>query len=581
MKVGYKLCLILAAAALLATGAATARAAWFMDQARFHASAHGELGCLECHQSVAQDPAHPSPEKVDLSWRKLFKPKRCTTCHEEIPEQLAQGVHGGRKVKNPAGYQYCLRCHNPHTQPRLGENRIGNFQPGIPKSRQCAACHQEEKALPPPPPEEKGCYVCHMIPLKQTPAAARARQRFVCLTCHGKPGNPQAVRFDPADLATSPHAKQDCLTCHPGGDRFPHTGRNPAACSDCHPAHHDEAISGDLHRGVDCAGCHLKGMKVMRPRPGGPVLAEVAARPGEFTTAHQLADTKDQASCRRCHHAGNRVGAAAMVLPPKGLLCLPCHSATFTARDTVTQVGLAVFLLGLIGALSFWATGAGGLGAALAATGRAIFSSRCGRMLKALVLDGLLQRRLWRISPVRGLIHNLIFLPFLLRFTWGMVALMGSLIWPQADWPWPLLYKNAPATAFFFDLTGLMVLAGVAAAALRRLRSGRPSLPDLPRPDWPALGLLLGIVILGFLLEAMRIAMTGAPAGSGWAFIGYGLSRLLGSGQWLNSAYGYLWYAHAILTAGFAAYLPFSRMFHIILAPVLLMAQAADDKHHG
>jgi hypothetical protein len=33
------------------------------------------------------------------------------------------------------------------------------------------------------------------------------------------------------------------------------------------------------------------------------------------------------------------------------------------------------------------------------------------------------------------------------------------------------------------------------------------------------------------------------------------------------------------LTGAFVAYLPFSRMFHIVLAPVLLAVNAADRRH--
>ena len=43
----------------------------------------------------------------------------------------------------------------------------------------------------------------------------------------------------------------------------------------------------------------------------------------------------------------------------------------------------------------------------------------------------------------------------------------------------------------------------------------------------------------------------------------------------LEDIYGTVWYIHAVLTGAFAACLPFSRMFHIVLAPVLLAVNAA------
>jgi nitrate reductase gamma subunit len=320
------------------------------------------------------------------------------------------------------------------------------------------------------------------------------------------------------------------------------------------------------------------------------------AKPGVLSRVHGQVDTSSQESCRRCHRPGNRVGAAAMVLPAKGIACMPCHAATWSRGDDFSFAGLIIFGLGLLGALTFWFSGAtGGLLAAerpqslgsklcdaASQTLRAIFSRRILAILKALLLDGFLQRRLWRLSPLRGLIHNLIFLPFTLRFFWGLVALIATENAPGAAWPWLLVNKNAPLTALVFDISGLLVLLGAAAAMARRLAAtGDDRRPGgLPRPDWLAMGLLAAIVLVGFVLEAMRIALTGAPPGAAWAFVGYALSGLFGSGAGSAAAYGYIWYIHAILTGAFVAYLPFSRMFHIILAPVVLAAGAVVETEH-
>jgi nitrate reductase gamma subunit len=89
-----------------------------------------------------------------------------------------------------------------------------------------------------------------------------------------------------------------------------------------------------------------------------------------------------------------------------------------------------------------------------------------------------------------------------------------------------------------------------------------------------ALGLIGGIVVVGFILEGMRIAMVEGPADAVYAIVGFGISRLFWGVTGLTDAYGYLWYVHAILTAVFVAYLPFSRLMHIIMAPVVLVMNA-------
>ena len=99
----------------------------------------------------------------------------------------------------------------------------------------------------------------------------------------------------------------------------------------------------------------------------------------------------------------------------------------------------------------------------------------------------------------------------------------------------------------------------------------------LPGQDRWALSLIAGIVIIGFILEGMRITMTGWPENSGYAVIGYGFSLMFAGMTGLTDIYGYIWYLHAILTGAFVAYLPFSRLMHIIMAPVVLAMNAVSD----
>ena len=169
--------------------------------------------------------------------------------------------------------------------------------------------------------------------------------------------------------------------------------------------------------------------------------------------------------------------------------------------------------------------------------------------------------------------------PFFLRFLWGMVALMASLWAPGRDWPWAMLDKNHAVHGIFFDATGLMIIAGAAVAILRGACSPSAKLPAMPRHDRLASGLLGAIVGVGFVLEGMRIAMTGYPPGSAYAFVGDALSRFFFSVSGLEDIYGYVWYLHAGLTGAFVAYLPFSCMFHIVLAPVVIALNAADRGH--
>jgi nitrate reductase gamma subunit len=155
----------------------------------------------------------------------------------------------------------------------------------------------------------------------------------------------------------------------------------------------------------------------------------------------------------------------------------------------------------------------------------------------------------------------------------GMMALTLSLAFPETDLSAAMLDKNHPFRALLFDLTGLMIIAGVAAALLRG-NVDREAIDHLPPPG-RAMTLLLGfIVLVGFFLEGLRIAMTGWPDGAQYAILGYGVSLLMKGMTGLSDIYGYVWHAHAIIVGVFAALIPFTRMIHMITAPVVLMADA-------
>ena len=125
---------------------------------------------------------------------------------------------------------------------------------------------------------------------------------------------------------------------------------------------------------------------------------------------------------------------------------------------------------------------------------------------------------------------------------------------------------------------GLVLLLGVVLALARRPAGVSSEARSLPGRDRAALVLILLVAGVGFLLEGMRMAMTGGPEGSGFAFVGRGLSFLFAGAQDLTLAYGYVWYVHAVLTGAFVAYLPFSRLIHVIAAPVVLALNASEQE---
>jgi nitrate reductase gamma subunit len=571
-------CLILS----LAATPSFAEASWLVDPEVFHASVHGRTSCLDCHGEIPQK-LHPDPRDITKRQTAFFKAEQCLACHDDVLEKLSSNLHGSIQIDDSEKYRNCIACHDPHAQQTVSGGSV-RFDASMPRHRQCGACHDHKNALPALPPEDESCMSCHSTAAFDDPEGMQG----ICLHCHGE-GAGEARGLTAARLPlirpqmyeATPHSGMACTTCHPESSDFEHDKQKVRDCRRCHSPH-PEKVAHDAHSSVGCGACHLQGVRPKKISRSGKVLYVRAQRPGEISAIHEMKRQTGETSCRRCHTSGNQVGAAAMILPPKGVLCMPCHAATFSAGEPATILGLAVFFVGMI---LFLAPGLSSRGGGTSVFSnlpqfflsglKAVFSRRAFHMLKVFLLDVMLQRRLFRRSKGRWCIHGLIFYPMVFRFLWGLIALIGSAQEPQGEWIWAMLDKNDPLTAFLFDLTGVMLIMGIVLAFVRGARKRDP-IPGVPGRDRIALGLIAAVVLAGFLLEGMRIAMAGSPAGSVYAFLGYGISRIFAGSSALTGSYGYAWYAHAVLTAAFVAYIPFSRLLHVIVAPWVLVSR---DEH--
>jgi len=587
------LIILLLSIACLILSCLSANASWMIDPARFHISAHGQTSCQECHENISDQDLHPDPIDVTKSGRDFFRPDKCLDCHDSIMDDLKEGSHGSLEVKDPGKYRDCIGCHDPHYQTRIGDEDAARLDPARPIQEQCGVCHETRSALPSPSSEDEGCMTCHHAMKADDPEETKRINRL-CLHCHGKSGTEaQAVTgksvplIDEESHESTTHAAVACTTCHRKAASFIHHQQEPVECGQCHLPHH-EKTAADAHMTVSCQSCHLKGIRAVRDTESKCIRWEKDRALGERSFIHEMVRFDKETTCQRCHFAGNALGAAAMTLPAKSIICMPCHTATFSVDDTITIVALLIFLGGLLLFFSVYLSGSlpgiasGNLFAKLckllANAVRALFSAKILLIIRSLFWDVFLQRRLYRQSPKRWIIHALIFYPFVFRFFWGLIALFGSLWKPE--WPvvWDMVNKNYPLTGFLFDFTGVMILVGMGLAFARGWLNRANRAPGLPEQDRVALSLIGGIVIIGFILEGMRISLTGYPAGAEYSIIGYWISLLFSTPRGLTEVYGFMWYIHAALTGAFIAYIPFSRLLHMIIAPVVAVMNALQEK---
>ena len=256
---------VLLISALLFLSVGTADASWLLNPAEFHASAHGRTACTDCHYHVTDQPLHPNPAAVTENEMIFFHADQCLDCHDDVMENLDNGVHGSKKVEDKVKYGNCLNCHRPHNQPFLGEDRSGAYQPGKPAETQCGACHEKMSTLPPFFKEDAACMKCHQTRNTENPHDVRAIQDL-CFHCHGK-GRSRAQAatskfiplMDETSYTRTPHKHLACTVCHENAAAFAHDHQESVNCRRCHASHIEKETDG-AHLDISCQTCHLKGI---------------------------------------------------------------------------------------------------------------------------------------------------------------------------------------------------------------------------------------------------------------------------------------------------------------------------------
>ncbi|MGQ9646585.1 MAG: cytochrome b/b6 domain-containing protein [Thermodesulfobacteriota bacterium] len=437
--------------------------------------------------------------------------------------------------------------------------------------------------------QKKLCWRCHRQSNLNSQEGI-ATSVALCMECHGKKdlekkvdGKTVSVFVDEKEFGKAIHRRSACIQCHVGMATSLHRSIG-VECASCH-GYHGEGTAHDPHRRVTCEACHHESKEVTKdPTTGRVILSKMKDGLPIKMTSHRFADFKTKKTCEKCHFDRNPLGAPAAVLPAKSILCMGCHSASLTLNDPVSLVSVLLFLGGIGIMISLWFGGT--IGDASFSTHEKIsylserlwqvfFSRKILTVLKVLAVDVLLLRGILRKSLGRWAIHSLIYLPIFMRFLMGFVLLILSNLFPLSPTVARWLDKNHPTLAFTYDLFGLCVIIGAAAAMASRYRKSSQRLPSRGQ-DIIVLAFIGGLILTGFLLEGMRIQVTGVPASIAiYAFVGYPLSLLWGlfPFRW-EGVYAYGWYIHAILTGMLLVYLPFSKMFHIVISPMVLFVNS-------
>ncbi|MBI5956790.1 MAG: 4Fe-4S dicluster domain-containing protein [Chloroflexi bacterium] len=186
---------------------------------------------------------------------------------------------------------------------------------------------------------------------------------------------------------------------------------------------------------------------------------------------------------------------------------------------------------------------------------------------KAFLLYAIAQLRLLR-DRYPGIMHLFIF--------WGMVVLFLGTATVTLDYDVAyLIFRTQFLTDGFYlvfklalDILGTLLIVGVLLAAYRRYVL-RPSRLDNLWQDAYQLGMLFAIGLMGFLLEAMRLAAFKQPEVAIWSPVGYLMAQPFWgvTKETIRPYYVGTWFVHSTMALVFIASLPYTKLWHIVASP--------------
>jgi nitrate reductase gamma subunit len=202
-------------------------------------------------------------------------------------------------------------------------------------------------------------------------------------------------------------------------------------------------------------------------------------------------------------------------------------------------------------------------------------------MLRAFIREVILQKQLAEKSITRWAAHIGIFYGFMGLLLLSAIAVILKFM-PEGSAAG--IYMTAGQGHNYYklagDFFGLIVLIGLVTAFIRRYVIRDRQLYTEPG-DTIALVSLLVLVVTGFLLEAVRIALAAPAPELHYSFVGYSMAGIFRGMEGLAGLATGLWVFHATLNAMLLAYIPHSKFLHIVNSPVEIVLNASEEHMRG
>jgi cytochrome b subunit of formate dehydrogenase len=303
------------------------RESLFLDKDKFLNSAHRNIECIDCHDSITASP------------HAMYLPKvKCEKCHAYQKDRYESGMHGTAFANRDPQAPDCYRCHGTYHDMLPSTHTLSPlYHLNIPKT--CASCHASSDVLKNHPNLKTDAVETYLKTVHgEALTVSGLMGAAACADCH----DPHRVltHTDPASSVSVRNIVFGCGNCHRndqtsftagihGHKLFTNapgtseplvsslTGTTAPSCISCHPGHgvtRTNTAEFQLTAVEVCGTCHKAYYKTYRDTYHGKVM-----RYGGTETAR----------CDDCHGFHNLQPSSSplSLASPARIVqtCKPCH----------------------------------------------------------------------------------------------------------------------------------------------------------------------------------------------------------------------------------------------------------------
>jgi formate dehydrogenase gamma subunit len=337
-----------------------------IDPAKHAASAHGILGCRDCHISIKDFP-HPAkisevkcstchaaesssvPNSAhgvlgeeacsschgnvhELTSAARLAPAKCEECHGAEVKEFHESIHGQAEQAGDPDAPKCASCHGPVHNIRTADDPSSTVgKKNLPDT--CAACHSSNEFL-----SRHKIPIAHPVEKYRQSVHGRAvmaeKNAASCSDCHGSHGILPAR--DPHSSVSHWNVADTCGACH---KEIAETFKESV---------HGQAIAAGVQDAPDCTACHGEHLILAPTNPASPVFAaNVSAETcGRCHSDTRLARLYDLPADRVPSYADSYHGLALREGSLTAANCASCHGVhnifpSSDPRSTVNQANLS------------------------------------------------------------------------------------------------------------------------------------------------------------------------------------------------------------------------------------------------